>query len=290
MYNKRTTRITPLLGKHTKKIVGGAWNSANQLALISEDKTVSLNQNNGDLVRQETLKGIPSEVFLPQRSSGKNAKSELISALITNKHVIIINLANAGAPMELAFVPKYGDIVCHRWIQDEYLVVGFSGGWITVVAPGSQNAGEEIFAGQLFRAGITDIQVCEAMRRVAVCGDRGVKFLDCVTWKEIPEDMISLTATCEKICWTSDGNVLTVGTMDGSVYNYLARMPVLNAASGTTIAYLSSLREVIVKDAVDEQRKSLAISIKMEPSFMGLGRNHVAMGMNNMCWFYACDK
>jgi WD repeat-containing protein 19 len=290
MYNKRTTRITPLLGKHTKKIVGGAWNSANQLALISEDKTISLNQSTGDLIKQEALKGLPVEVFLPQRSSGKSGKSELASVLVGNKNVMVIHLANATQPLDLSFVAKYGDVVCHRWIQDEYLVLGFSGGWVTVVAPMSKNSGEEIYVSQLFRSGITDLQVCEAMRRIAICGDRTVKFVDCVTWKELPDDAITVPGTCEKICWTSDGNVLTVGTSDGNVYNYLARMPVLNAACGTTIAYLSSLREVVVKDAVEEQRKSLTISIEMEPSFMGLGRSHVAMGMNNMCWFYSCDR
>ena len=35
IYNRKTTRMNPLLGKHAKKITCGAWNSANQLALGS---------------------------------------------------------------------------------------------------------------------------------------------------------------------------------------------------------------------------------------------------------------
>mmetsp|Transcript_44380 Transcript_44380/g.108454 ORF Transcript_44380/g.108454 Transcript_44380/m.108454 type:complete len:1358 (+) Transcript_44380:80-4153(+) len=290
LYNKRTTRITPLLGKHTKKITGGWWNTLNQLALVSEDKTVSLNEATGDLIKQEALKGIASEVLLPQAGTGRGARSELMSLLVSNKNVLILHLGGAMAPMELAFIPKYGDIVAHRWISDEFVIVAFAGGFVTVVAPRSKNAGEEVFAAQMFRTGVTDLQVCEAMRRVAVCGDRTIKFIDCITWRELPEDSITVPSTCEKLRWTPDGNVLSCGTTDGNVFNYLTRMPVLNAASGTTMAYLSSLREVVVKDVVDEGRRNLSIHIKMEPSFMGLGRHHVAMGMNNLCWFYACDN
>lgn len=126
------------------------------------------------------------------------------------------------------------------------------------------------------------------MRRVAVCGDSMIKFIDAVGWKEVPEDNLQVQGQCENLRWTGDGSVLSVGTTDGNVYNFLARMPVMNASSGTTIAYLSSLREVVVADAVDP-KNGMSISIEMEPSFMGLGRRCVAMGMNNMCWFYACD-
>jgi len=289
LYNKRTTRIQQMLGKHTKKICGGQWNPLNQLALISEDKNLSINNQGGDQIRQEGLKGIPEDVLMPTSGTGKSVRSEVISVLVGNKNVIIFNKDSSDLPMELAFVPKYGDITLHRWLHDDYLVVGFSGGYVTVVSPRSKDAGNEVFTKQLFKGSVQDIQVCESMRRVAVCGDHAVKFIDCVGWRELTEDQLQLQGTCDKIRWTGDGSVLSVGTVDGNVFNYLARMPVMNASSGTMIAYLSSLREVVVRDAVDDS-KSLAISIEMEPSFMGLGRNHVAMGMNNMCWFYSCDK
>jgi len=131
------------------------------------------------------------------------------------------------------------------------------------------------------------VQVSESMRRVAVCGDSIVKFIDAVGWKEVPEDSLQIQGQCERLRWTGDGSVLSVATGDGNVYNYLARMPVMNAAMGTSIAYLSSLREVVVTDAV-ENRNPLTITIEMEPSFMGLGRSFVAMGMNNMCSYYEC--
>eukprot|EP00286_Rhodomonas_abbreviata_P012313 CAMPEP_0181339280 /NCGR_PEP_ID=MMETSP1101-20121128/29160_1 /TAXON_ID=46948 /ORGANISM="Rhodomonas abbreviata, Strain Caron Lab Isolate" /LENGTH=164 /DNA_ID=CAMNT_0023450215 /DNA_START=142 /DNA_END=633 /DNA_ORIENTATION=- len=38
MYNRRTARLNALLGKHSKKITCGCWNSQNQLALGSDDK------------------------------------------------------------------------------------------------------------------------------------------------------------------------------------------------------------------------------------------------------------
>lgn len=41
IYNHQTSRKVPILGKHTKKIVCGAWNSENLLALV-ERTSVSL--------------------------------------------------------------------------------------------------------------------------------------------------------------------------------------------------------------------------------------------------------
>lgn len=162
LYNKRTTRIAQLLGKHTKKIVGGDWSINSELALISDDKTVSLNQASGDLVRQEGLKAVPLEVAMPHSGTGKGARSELISVVLNNKTVLIINKDEKVPPIELAFVPKYGEIISAKWLHDDFLVIGFGAGWVTVVSPRSTDAGANLFAAQMFRGGVQDLQVREA--------------------------------------------------------------------------------------------------------------------------------
>jgi WD repeat-containing protein 19 len=41
IFNKVTMRKVPVLGKHTRRVVSGAWNSENKFALVAEDKTVT---------------------------------------------------------------------------------------------------------------------------------------------------------------------------------------------------------------------------------------------------------
>lgn len=51
-YNHQTSRKIPILGKHTKRICCGAWNSENLLALGSDDKTISISNIDGDTIKQ----------------------------------------------------------------------------------------------------------------------------------------------------------------------------------------------------------------------------------------------
>ncbi len=47
LYNKRTTKKQSILGKHTKKIISGAWSSTDRLALASEDRQLTLSNTEG---------------------------------------------------------------------------------------------------------------------------------------------------------------------------------------------------------------------------------------------------
>lgn len=70
-------RRTPIIGKHSKKITCGAWNSDNLLALGSDDKTISISNSEGDTIRVIALRAEPAEVQfsemkLDERISGEN--------------------------------------------------------------------------------------------------------------------------------------------------------------------------------------------------------------------------
>lgn len=53
-------RRIPILGKHTKAIICGKWNSENLLALGSEDKSISISNIEGDTLKIIPLPAEPS--------------------------------------------------------------------------------------------------------------------------------------------------------------------------------------------------------------------------------------
>ena len=293
IYNRRTTRMNPLLGKHSKKITSGAWNSANQLALVSEDKTISLSTEKGDLVFQDPVKGEPLEVFLPE-ADGKGGCSRL-SASLGRKTIFIKSIGGeVQVPLDMTFNQKHGDITMHRWYDDNSFLVGFQAGMVMGVSAHKSSPGKELFAASMFKFAVTAMGVSRAKQRAAVVGENMIKFIDLNTWTEMHDEQITLAAglTVKDVQWTQDGNFLSVVISDGQVLTYLMSMPVVNANVGSSIAYMKSLREVQVRDVLDTQNKkgTLSIEVEVEPDIMAMGGAYVAMAKNNICWFYVCDK
>lgn len=73
-------RRIPILGKHKKKIICGAWSTEGLLALASEDKVLTISTSEGDTRREITLQGEPSdlqfsEMKMDQRIGGENTVS-----------------------------------------------------------------------------------------------------------------------------------------------------------------------------------------------------------------------
>lgn len=88
--------------------------------------------------------------------------------------------------------------------------------------------------------------------------------------------------------WSPDGQILSISTAAGNVYNFLAKMSALHAQHKSTIAYLSSLREVQVVDA-SRRGKPLDITLRLEPSIIAIGEKHVAAGMNNFVYYHRIE-
>lgn len=57
IYDHDSQRKIPILGKHTKKIGAGAWSEQNLLALVGDDKTLTISNKDGDTITQTSLKG-----------------------------------------------------------------------------------------------------------------------------------------------------------------------------------------------------------------------------------------
>jgi len=81
IHNPRTTRMVSLLGKHSKRISCGTWGKMNQLVLGSDDKTVSISNNQGEPIGSPfSIKGEPSDIQT-QPKPGKGRSSFFISVV-----------------------------------------------------------------------------------------------------------------------------------------------------------------------------------------------------------------
>jgi WD repeat-containing protein 19 len=292
LYNKVTRKKIPVLGKHPRRITCGGWSSDNRLALGSEDRTLTLSNSNGDTLEQTELKYPPLDVqFAVQKSDdrkGEDQPDTTVSINMGGKSLLLYNLTDPDNPVELAFQQRYGTIVTYRWFGDGYLMIGFSEGFLVVISTHMREIGEELFSGQFHKTQLTTLAYSPVLQRTATCGDGGIKVVDMNEWKEVQGDSMTINEEVTMMKYTLDGQILTVGTSAGVVHNFLARMPNIHDHYDTRIAYLSSLRELSVVDAVTRP-PPITIGVSIEPSFVALGPKHVAVGMNNRVWYYRCE-
>jgi hypothetical protein len=96
---------------------------------------------------------------------------------------------------------------------------------------------------------------------------------------QIKEDTTSVDAmygVITGLAWTDDGQILTVATQSGTLLNYLAKIPNIVDSCGLRVAHLSSLREMSVSDTTGDS-PTLVLPVSVEPSFVALGPQHVAV-------------
>jgi len=75
--NCKKSRRIPILGKHKKRVLCGAWSADGLLALASEDKVLTISTSEGDTRREIALQGDPShiqfsEMKMDHRIGGEN--------------------------------------------------------------------------------------------------------------------------------------------------------------------------------------------------------------------------
>ena len=307
IYRKDNRKLIPVAGKHSnKRITCGAWSNDNKLALGGEDQTMTLSNAEGDTVGQTELAFEPLDVQFAgthcqvrsNRSSNAGGKSSggigdlnnVISMNLGGKRIQLYNQDNPDDPVELAFKPSYGSIVTYKWFGDGQIMIGFSNGYFAAISTNESELGEELFGAKMHKGGLEDVAYCPTLQRAATCGERTVRVIDVLTWKEIKSDGITLDrerGCIEMLEWTEDGQILTLSTSTGVVRNYLAQMPTVHDVWDTRLAYLSSLREISVVDTLhsDEDRLQV-IPVNVEPTFVALGPKHVAVGMNIRIWLY----
>lgn len=302
IYNKTKKQKIPIVGKHGRRINCGSWSKgSNKLVLGSDDRTITVSNENGDTLLHFEVKNIPLQVlFTYQRSldyssAGQGNGDNTISSNLNGKSIVIYNILNDNEePMELTFptvggVCKYGEIVSHEWIDEGLILVGFSIGYLVLFSSGKRDLGEEKFAAKFHSNNFITYSYNRQLKRVASAGDDGVRIFNISDFRESKEDYISPEdlegGKVTTVEWSPDGQILSISTNAGNVYNFLAKMNVISTRYKTSIAYLSSLREVSIVDTLKRSRP-IDVTLKLEPTVIALGGKYVAAGMNNRVYFH----
>uniref|UniRef100_A0AAZ3RE21 WD repeat domain 19 n=1 Tax=Oncorhynchus tshawytscha TaxID=74940 RepID=A0AAZ3RE21_ONCTS len=290
IYNQQTSRKIPVLGKHTKRITCGCWSSQNLLALGSEDCSVTISNQEGDTVRQTSVRSDPADVqFSVMKTDERSSPGEsTVSVAVGKKTLFLFNLNDPDNPIELAFQQRYGHIISYRWYGDGYILIGFSQGYFVVISTHIREIGQELFQAHNHKDSLTSVAISSALNKAASCGDNSIKIHDLSELKEM-DAIVNLedeTQGLDQLSWTDDGQLLAVSTQRGALHVFLTRLPILGHSCGTRLAYLTSLLEVTVSNRV-EGEAPVAVAVEVEPNFIAVGPYHVAVGMNNRAWFYA---
>ncbi|XP_073198367.1 WD repeat-containing protein 19 isoform X2 [Lepidochelys kempii] len=293
IYNRQTSRKIPVLGKHTKRITCGCWSTENLLALGSEDKMITISNQEGDTIRQTSVRSDPSDMqFSVMKTDERiSARESTVSVVVGKKTLFLFNLNDPDNPIDLEFQQRYGNIVTYRWYGDGYIMIGFSRGCFVVISTHIREIGQEIFQARNHKDNLTSIAISQSLNKAASCGDNCIKIHDLSELKEMYA-IINLddeNKGLDHLAWTDDGQLLAVSTQRGSLHVFLTKLPILGDACGTRIAYLTSLLEVTVANHV-EGELPITVSVEVEPNFVAVGLYHLAVGMNNRAWFYVLGE
>ncbi|XP_064190994.1 WD repeat-containing protein 19 [Anguilla rostrata] len=290
IYNQQTSRKIPVLGKHTKRITCGCWSSQNLLALGSEDRNVTVSNHEGDTIRQTQVRSDPTDVQFSVMKTDERASpgESTVSVVVGRKTLFLFNLNDPDNPIELAFQQRYGTIIAYRWYGDGYIMIGFSQGYFVVISTHIREIGQELFQAHNHKDSLTSIAISQSLNKAASCGDNCIKIHDLTELKEMYAivNLDDETKGLDQLSWTDDGQLLAISSQRGTLHVFLTKLPILGDTCGTRVAYLTSLLEVTVANQV-EGESPIAVEVEVEPNFIGVGPDHVAVGMNNRAWFYA---
>lgn len=302
IYNRKTRNTVPVKGKHSKKIISGCWNKNGLLALGGEDKMVTISDSEGDSIDQKNTKHEPNSlVFNTAKQTGTNSNTLPETTLSANGGQVLwlydFARKDDKRPLELAFQTRYGRIKSYKWFGDGYIMIGFSLGYVVIVSTHLEEIGSEVNACQLHNDQLSDITYNDIIKMGASIGNSYVKVFNMdmshlSDFDETQADSYEIDdeyGSLDSVKWTEDGQILTVSSRNGSLYTFLTSIPVLHAAYGSKVLYLSSLSEVCIKDIISDQLVA-RFEISIEPSFVCLGSRFAAVGLNNSVAFYKFSK
>ncbi|UYV64330.1 WDR19 [Cordylochernes scorpioides] len=294
IYNHRSSRKVPVLGKHSKRITAGAWSSQGYLALAGEDRVLTVSNQDGDTLCQTSLKADPAlaafSCMKQDSASTSSAATENTVSLILNKRTLfLLNIYDPENPILLAFQEKYGYIIDYKWYDDGNILLGFTQGFFVIISTLLKDIGQELFQVKSQKENMTHLSVVSSQNKVASCGENTIKVHELHELQEVAAIVtVDEERQLEWLDWTDDGQLLAVAGAEGGLHVFLAKLPALASSWLASLAYLSSLREVSV--VTEPQASPVKLRLEVEPSLLGLGPFHMAAGLHNRAWFYCLDQ
>ncbi|CAJ0941690.1 unnamed protein product, partial [Mesorhabditis belari] len=290
IYNHRTSRKIPILGKHQRRVTCGAFSSTDLFACGSDDSTISISNIDGDTLNTLACSSEPAAIQFtemkrttPERGTQNDI---LVSAVLGKRILMLVNLSDTENPINLQFQQKYGDIISYSWYHGAYMVLGFEKGFIVCISAHQSEIGQEIFSVQEYKNYLGDIRVSTTFDKVMSVGDHQLKLRELQQMQDL---FTMLEVDTEKeltqIDSNSDGQLLAVAGGGGSLSVYLTKMPFMGAAYKDTLALLTNLNEVTVLPEADKANQSV-VPLMLEPSVLAVGPFHIAVASNNRVWFY----
>jgi WD repeat-containing protein 19 len=79
------------------------------------------------------LKGEPTQMQWANIKNGKN-NDLVLSMILHSKTIFFHNTVDPDSPIDLAFQPKYGNIVSYKWFKDGLIMIGFTSGYFIVIS------------------------------------------------------------------------------------------------------------------------------------------------------------
>ncbi len=232
IYNHKTSRRVPIIGKHNKAITCGAWSKGGLLALGSEDRTLSISNAEGDTLRVATLRAEPSEIqFSEMKQDERTSGGNTVSLIVGRKTLYLFNLYDPENPIELAFQTKYGDIMAYNWFGDGYILIGFSKGFFVVISTHMKEIGQELFQVKNHKDSLSGIAISTAIGKAASCGENTIKVHELHDLKDT-SSVITLDEerSLDHMEWSEDGQLLAVSTSKGNLHTFLSKLPLIGSA------------------------------------------------------------
>ena len=186
----------PVLGKHSKRIISGAWSEQQLLALVGEDRVLSISNEEGDTLTQTLLKGEPNQLKFGQLTGGGGmaavgqvgsndlrtvsgttetldvtSETDNCISLVLNRKQLLLLLVHTPTeqPNVLAFAERYGDIIDYEWLtQQEQLLVTFTNGYAVLLSSLAAQLGQELVYVKVFKDQLTHVAFSRSNQKLVL--------------------------------------------------------------------------------------------------------------------------
>ncbi|CAI4229712.1 unnamed protein product [Auanema sp. JU1783] len=286
IYNHRTARKIPSIGKHQRKVTGIVITRQDQIVSCAEDNTVIVSSCDGETVNTYPVSGSPSQLAVGEIKKGNGSTEIIISSVLNNKILFFMPIDNAEAQTNLQFQEKYGNIVSYKWFNEGLMILGFDKGFMVIISAHRSEIGTELNCFAEYKNYLSHTTTNDVFQYIINIGDNQIRIRDMEQGQDLQlMTDIETDKELDKVECSSDGQLVCVSSVSGAVSVYLTRMPVLTAARGDIIAILTSLSQITVHREGD-RNKTRVIEAAVEPTLIAVGPLYAAVATNNKIWFY----